>query len=68
LDTPEGRSKEERADILPQAEYILAPRDHKVNPPPSMSGVKKFFLVLLALPWLVVCVVVVVMMIYQNRQ
>lgn len=67
LDTPEGVSKEERAGILPQAEYVSAPRDHKDDPVPSMSGVKKFFLVLLALLGLVVCVVVG-MMIYQNRQ
>jgi hypothetical protein len=53
LDTPEGVSKDERADILPQAEYIPDPRDHKDDFPPSMSGVKKFFLVLLGL---VVCV------------
>jgi hypothetical protein len=51
---PEVVSKDEGADILPQAEYIPDPRDHKDDPPPSMSGVKKFFLVLLAL--LVVCV------------
>jgi hypothetical protein len=69
LDTPEGISKDERADILPEAEYIPAPRDHKDDPPPSMSGVKKFFLVLLALLGLVVCVVVGMgMMIYQNRR
>jgi hypothetical protein len=56
LDTPEGVSKDERADILSQAEYIPDPRDHKDDPPPSMSVVKKFFLVLLALLGLVVCV------------
>merc|ERR1712179_585932 len=67
LDTPAGVSKEERADILPEADYVAAPRDHKDDPPPSMSGVKKFFLVLLALLGLVVCIVVG-MMIYQSRQ
>jgi mannose-binding lectin 2 len=67
LDTPEGVSKEERAGILPQADYVAAPRDHKDDPPPSMSGLKKFLLVLLALLGLVVCIVVG-MMLYQNRQ
>ena len=67
LDTPEGISKDERADVLPQAEYVAAPRDHKEDPPPSMSGVKKFFLVLLALLGVAVCVVVGMMM-YQNQQ
>lgn len=67
LDTPDGVSKEERADVLPEAEYIPSPRDHKEDPPPSMSGVKKFFLVMLVLLGLMVCVVVG-MMIYQNQQ
>jgi len=67
LDTPEGVSKDERSDILPQADYISAPRDHKDDPPPAMSGVKKFFLVLLTLLGLVVCIAVG-MLIYQNRQ
>jgi len=67
LDTPEGVSKDERSDILPQADYVSAPRDHKDDPPPAMSGVKKFFLVLLTLLGLVVCIAVG-MLIYQNRQ
>merc|ERR1711922_24642 len=38
LDTPE--SKDERADILPNADVATAPRDHTEDPPPGMSGVK----------------------------
>ena len=45
LDTPE--SKDERADILPNADVASAPRDHTEDPPPAMSGIKKFFLFIL---------------------
>ena len=45
LDTPE--SKDERSDIVPNADVVTAPRDHTDDPPPSMSGVKKFFLFIL---------------------
>ena len=45
LDTPE--SKDERADILPNAQFVSAPRDHTEDPPPAMSGLKKFFMFLL---------------------
>ena len=47
LDTPE--SKDERADILPNADVASAPRDHTEDPPPAMSGIKKFFLFILFL-------------------
>ena len=44
LDTQE--SKDERADILPNADVVSAPRDHTEDPPPAMSGIKTFFLFL----------------------
>ena len=47
LDTPAGVSRDERADILPGADVVSAPRDHTEDPPPAMSGVKKFFLFIL---------------------
>jgi len=65
LDTQE--SKDERADILPNADVVSAPRDHTEDPPPAMSGIKKFFLFLFGTIGVVVCIVVG-MMIYNNRQ
>jgi len=67
LDTPADVSKDERADVLPNAEFVSAPRDHTEDPPPAMSGIKKFFLFLLGALGIVVCIVVG-MMIYQQRQ
>lgn len=69
LDTPEGVSKDERADIEPMAEYFAAPRDHKEDDPApsSMSGVKLFFLLLLGVLVCIACVVIGIM-IYQNQQ
>jgi len=67
LDTPEGVSKDERADIEVEAASVAAPRDHTEDPVPSMSGVKKFFLGLLVVLAAIVCVVVGIM-IYQNQQ
>lgn len=67
LDTPEGVSKDERADISVEAASIAAPRDHKEDPLPAMSGTKKFFLGLLVVLAVIVCVVVGIM-IYQNQQ
>jgi len=65
LDTPE--SKDERADILPNADSFQAPRDHTEDPPPEMSGVKKFFLFILGVIGVVVCIAVG-LMVHQNRQ
>jgi len=67
LDTPAGVPKEERADIEVEAASIAAPRDHTEDPPPAMSGIKKFFLGLLVVLAVIVCVVVGIM-IYQNQQ
>ena len=60
-------SKDERADIVPNAESVTAPRDHTDDAPPPMSGVKKFFLWLFGGLGVVVCIVVG-MMIYNQRQ
>lgn len=67
LDTPVGVSKEERADIEVEAASVAAPRDHKEDPVPAMSGIKKFFLGLLVVLAAIVCAVVGIM-IYQNQQ
>ena len=39
--------KDERKDVVPNADFVSAPRDHTEDPPPAMSGIKKFFLFLL---------------------
>jgi len=70
LDTPAGVPKEERPDILPEAEQIVNTVKEEVDTEssvPSMSGVKKFFMCLLVVLGLVV-VGVVGIMIYQNQQ
>ena len=60
-------SKDERADIVPNAESVTAPMDHPGDAPPAMSGVKKFFLWLFGALGVVVCIVVG-MMLYNQRQ
>jgi len=69
LDTVAGVPKEERPDILPEADFVAAPEKPKKeeDSAPSMSGIKKFFICLLIVLALVV-VVVVGIMIYQNQQ
>jgi len=67
LDTPAGVPKEERPDVEVESKFSEAPRDHVDDPVPAMSGVKKFFLGLLIVLAVVVCVVVGIM-IYQNQQ
>jgi len=69
LDTPASVSREERADILPEATVgVEAPRKHQDDPAPAaMSGIKKFFIGLLVVLGVIVCVVVGIM-IYQNQQ
>ena len=57
--------KEERPNILPEADFVV--REHKDDPAPGMSGTKKFFIGLLIVLALIV-VVVVGIMIYQNQQ
>jgi len=59
--------KDERKDVVPNADFVSAPRDHTEDPPPAMSGIKKFFLFLLGALGVVVCIAVG-MMIYQQRQ
>ena len=60
-------SKDERADLVPNAESVTAPMDHTDEAPPAMSGVKKFFLWLFGALGVVICIVVG-MMIYNQRQ
>ena len=70
LDTVPGVSKEERADIMPEAEQFVSKQQEKTDTEdsgPSMSGMKKFFIGLLIVLGLVV-VAVVGIMIYQNQQ
>jgi len=67
LDTAPGVSKEERADIEPQAQRAEPERPHQEDPVPPMSGIKKFFIGLLIVLSIIVCVVVGIM-IYQNQQ
>ncbi|XP_023342945.1 vesicular integral-membrane protein VIP36 [Eurytemora carolleeae] len=68
LDTADGISKEERANIEPHAQYFESPRDHKADPEPSsMSGMKTFLLLLFGILCCIACVVIGVM-IYQNQQ
>jgi len=68
LDTVAGVPKEERPNILPEADFVVSPpREHKDDPAPGMSGTKKFFIGLLIVLALIV-VVVVGIMIYQNQQ
>ena len=70
LDTPAGVSKEERPDILPEAERVINDEKEEKDTEssvPSMSGVKKFFIGLLVVLGMVVLLVVGIM-IYQNQQ
>jgi len=67
LDTPDSVPKEERANIEVEAKSFEAPREHVEDAAPAMSGVKKFFLGLLVVLGVVVCVVIGIM-IYQNQQ
>jgi len=68
LETPEGVSKEERADIAVESDYVAAPRDHTDDPAPSsMSGIKTFLLLMFGVACCIACVVIGVM-IYQNQQ
>ena len=60
-------SKDERADLVPNAEAVTAPMDQTGEGPAAMSGVKKFFLWLFGALGVVVCIVVG-MMIYNQRQ
>ena len=65
LDTVAGVPKEERPNILPEADFVVG--EHKDDPAPGMSGTKKFFIGLLIVLALIV-VVVIGIMIYQNQQ
>jgi len=68
LDTAPGVSKDERPGILPEATIFEEERAHKEDPAPAaMSGIKKFFIGLLVVLGVIVCVVVGIM-IYQNQQ
>jgi len=68
LDTAPGVSKEERANIEVEAVMQEPERPHAPDPEPaSMSGIKKFFIGLLVVLGIIVCVVVGIM-IYQNQQ
>eukprot|EP00090_Calanus_glacialis_P044652 TRINITY_DN7993_c0_g1_i4.p1 TRINITY_DN7993_c0_g1~~TRINITY_DN7993_c0_g1_i4.p1 ORF type:complete len:329 (-),score=69.60 TRINITY_DN7993_c0_g1_i4:243-1229(-) len=70
LDTVPGVSKEERPDIMPEAEKFVSKQQEKTDNEdsgPSMSGMKKFFVCLLVVLGLVVLAVVGIM-IYQNQQ
>jgi len=68
LDTPAGVSKEERPDILPEAEFLpKTVTDNKEESAPAMSSVKKFLIGLLMMLGLVV-VLVVGIMIYNKQQ
>lgn len=68
LDTAPGVSKDERPGILPEATIFEEERTHKDDPAPAaMSGIKKFFIGLLVVLGVIVCVVVGIM-IYQNQQ
>merc|ERR1711970_335287 len=70
LDTGDGVSKEERPNILPEAEKVTNNEKEEKDTEstvPSMSGVKKFFIGLLVVLGIVVLVVVGIM-IYQNQQ
>lgn len=53
---------------MPGANVAEAPRPHHDDPAPAgMSGIKKFFIGLLVVLGVIVCVVVGIM-IYQNQQ
>jgi len=68
LDTALGVPKEERPHIEPEAQRVEPERPHKEDPAaPGMSGIKKFFIGLLVVLGIIVCVVVGIM-IYQNQQ
>lgn len=68
LDTAPGVSKDERPDVEVSAAMAEQPRVHHEDPEPaSMSGIKKFFIGLLVVLGIIVCVVVGIM-IYQNQQ
>ena len=61
-------SKDERPDVEVSAAMAEQPRVHHEDPEPaSMSGIKKFFIGLLVVLGIIVCVVVGIM-IYQNQQ
>ena len=61
-------SKDERPDVEVSATMAEQPRVHQDDPEPAaMSGIKKFFIGLLVVLGIIVCVVVGIM-IYQNQQ
>ncbi|XP_075232076.1 vesicular integral-membrane protein VIP36 [Lycorma delicatula] len=68
LDMPgDVKDDEDRTNIIPSASFYEPPRERIEDPKPSMSGVKTFFLMLLAAIGLIVIVIVGVMM-YQKHQ
>ncbi|XP_012260312.1 vesicular integral-membrane protein VIP36 [Athalia rosae] len=69
LDLPNDvKDNEDRSNILPSATYFESPREHVDDPKPSsMSGIKMFFLMLVAALALITAVVIGIMY-YQKHQ
>jgi mannose-binding lectin 2 len=64
---PHGNIPEDRASIKPSASIFAPARDHINDPPPPMSGVKLFFLIVLAIIGVVVLVAVGIL-VFQKKQ
>lgn len=68
LDMPgDVKDDEDRTKIIPSASFYEPPRERIEDPKPAMSGVKTFFLMLLAAIGLIVIGIVGIMM-YQKHQ
>lgn len=64
---PQSASSEDRSKIVPSASFFASPRDHTPDPPPPMSGLKFFLILLCAIVGIVVCVAVGVV-VFQKQQ
>ena len=59
---------EDRSKIIPSASLFAPPRDHTPDPPPAMSNLKFFLLILCAIIGLIVCGIVGYIIYDKNQQ
>ncbi|XP_054721567.1 vesicular integral-membrane protein VIP36-like [Uloborus diversus] len=69
LEVPDDKisAEEDRSKISPAAAFFAPPRDHIDDPPPPMSGIKLFLIIVCALLGICVCIVGGVM-VFQRSQ
>ncbi|KAI1278081.1 Vesicular integral-membrane protein VIP36 [Halotydeus destructor] len=67
LEVPQSMQNQDRSHIVPSASIFAPPRDHVDDPPPSMSGLKLFMLIIVGIIGVGV-LVVVGSMVFQNQQ